>query len=420
MKRDTEYIFGYPPLSQAIEPEKIWDEDVPGREVALYIHIPFCRGFCHYCPFIKYPWDGAEVEAYLRAVKREICLAAQKPAMRHARVTAGFLGGGTPTSFDSRQLSELLDHCRIHLNVSPDAEITVEANPATVDREMLKALHDTGVNRICFGVQSFDDRVLSMLGCRHRGEQAIRAVNEAFDVGFHNVGLDLLFRLPGQKAKAWGQALETAVNLNVTHIAIPELSIDPGTPLYRSQMEGALPPLPGESEAVALYAFGRRILIDAGYNHYNLGYDFALPGRECLYHRMSWEAPQREVAGFGAGAYAYVNGVAYQNTPSLADYHRYLQRGGLPVLLGKKLSPSELMARFMVHGVFMVRVSKLRFKEAFNREMDEVYGDTLGRLAALNWIENGQDEIRLTAQGVVFVNNVSKSFYVEKYSGGIH
>jgi oxygen-independent coproporphyrinogen-3 oxidase len=419
MKRDRDYTFGYPPLTEPLAALEIWDREAPRRKMALYVHIPFCRSFCKYCPFTKYLCRHEAVEEYVGALKREMEMAAQTPAMRHARIAAVFFGGGTPTCLDSRQLRGVLECARRHFSIAEDAEITIEANPDTVDRQSLKVLAEAGVNRVSFGVQSFDDDVLKMLGCRHDGDTARRAVKLALEAGLDNVGIDVMFGLPGQTAKDWDRALETALALEVPHITTPELSVDKGTRLYNELAAGALPPCPGEEGVVSLYMMGRRILEGAGYRLYNLGYDFAREGKECLYHRMNWEAPQHEVAAFGAGAYGYVNGAAYLNEPRLEHYCLRLHNGLWPVVLGKRLSLPERMARYMVHGVYMKEVNKRRFLDIFGSSMDRVYGEVLRRLAGLGWIENHRECVQLTEEGIIFVNNVSKSFYPELFAGGI-
>ena len=419
MKRDRDYTFGYPPLTGPLAAAEIWRPEARSRDMALYIHIPFCRSFCKYCPFTKYLHRREAAEEYVRALKREIEMAAQTPAMKRASVSAVFIGGGTPTCLESRQLSGVLEHAHSHLPIASGVEVTVEAKPGTVDRRWLKDLAEAGVNRVSFGVQSFDDDVLKMLGCRHDGDTAGRAVVSAREAGLDNVGVDVMFGLPGQTAEAWGRTLEAALALEVDHITTPELSVDKGTRLHDELAAGLSPPCPGEEGLVALYMMGRRMLEGAGYRLYNLGYDFAPEGKECVYHRMNWEAPQHEVAAFGAGAYGYVNGAAYLNEPRLERYCQRIHQGEWPVVLGKRLSPPERMARFMIHGVYARRVGKQSFLDRFGVPMDRVFGEVLRRLAGLGWIENRREDVQLTEEGIIFVNNVSKSFYLEPMAGGI-
>jgi oxygen-independent coproporphyrinogen-3 oxidase len=420
VKRDTEYIFGYPPLTEKIDPRQVWETEAEKKQIGFYLHIPFCQSICKYCPFNKRLWRPSEVASYLSALKKEIDLVSRQPSLKKAVVAAGYLGGGTPTALSTDQLVDLLAHCMDRFRMAPAAELTIEANPDSTPKEKMQALLKVGVNRISFGVQSFDDRVLSMLGCRHRSHQAVAALKDAFAAGFDNVGLDLLYRLPGQSLWEWQRQLETALSLNLPHITTPELAIETGTPLYKEQQAGKIPAQPDETRTLAMYERSRRLLIGSGYRHYNLGYDFSLEGKECLYHRMNWQAPQQEVVGLGAGAYSYINGATYFNLYSLADYIESLGHRQLPVGVGKKLSVSERMARFMVQGVYFVRLSKQAFARQFGRAVDEVYGDVLRQLERQGWIANGPDEIALTSDGEMYVNNVSKAFYEEKYLGGAY
>ena len=417
MNRDTEYIFGYPAVQEKIGPEEIWAGNPGPRNIVLYIHIPFCKSICKFCPFTKYPWQPPLVEQYLGALKKEIAMIAAKPAMQDAHIEAVFFGGGSPSCLSGEQLNDILGYCFQQFRIDTRAEITAEANPdiiagaKDVGSEKLDAFLRAGVNRISFGVQSFDNQVLHLLGCNHTGAQAAEALRLAFNAGFTNVGLDLLYRIPGQTLFQWLEQLQYAVNLNASHITIPELSIDPRTRFYEELQQGKIPPQPGEEQTIAMYEKGCELLAGSSYRHYNLGYDFALAEKECLYHRANWEAPQKETLGIGAGAYSYINGTTYFNIAPLTDYIQCVLAGSLPTAAGKRLTKNEMMARYMVHGVYFIRVNKKSFSEQFGVSLDQVYGDVIRKLAELGWLIDNPGEIILTSKGKLYINNISKAFY---------
>jgi oxygen-independent coproporphyrinogen-3 oxidase len=357
------------------------------------------------------------VDQYISTLKKEMDMVAREIPRKRVPVIACYIGGGTPTCLSGKQLADILDHCYRRFFISSHAEISIEANPGTIDEEKLRSLMRAGVNRLGFGVQSLDNNVLKMLGCGHTAKQAIYALKEARETGFTNIGIDLLYRVPGQTASDWNRDLKRALDLKLPHITTPELFIDRGTALFKEQQKGRVPPQPDEKKTIGMYRETCKLLTGAGYRHYNLEYDFALPGKECLYHRVNREAPQGEVLGFGPGAYSYFNGAVYNNLPDLERYTKETDAGRLPIQYGKKLSPREKMARYLVHGVYFVKVEKKSFAERFGVDMESVYGDVLERLEERRWIRRDDAEISLTPEGKLYVNNVSKEFYAGKDGG---
>jgi len=413
--RDKEYIFGYPPVFAPLQPEAIGQGETGAQDMGFYIHVPFCRHICDYCPFNKRPWKEETVTRYVVALLKEIDLLAERTPLQNAHIVAGFMGGGTPSGLAARQIDQLLDYCRRRFNIVTGAEITIEANPGTVDKEKLRALRLAGINRISFGVQSFDDRQLRALGCGHSAKEALDALENAAAAGFDNIGIDLLYGLPGQTLPQWEQQISTALRQGLAHITLPELSIDRGTLLYEKQKAGRMAPVPGEEEAVGMYESAYQRMMEAGYLHYNLPCDFALPGKQSLFHRLSWELPQKEVVGIGAGAYSYFNGAAYFNIADPEQYIARIDEGRLSVHVGKVLTQEEKIARSIIHGVFAGKIDKDLFQRQFNTSMDKLFPRELEHLEQLQWIDNQSHQLLLTPRGRVYVNNVSKTFYAPQY-----
>jgi len=205
------------------------------EELGLYIHIPFCQSRCRYCDFNTYAGLEGLFEAYVRALIREITLAGPAPAR------TVYLGGGTPTVLPLSHLAQILDAVRAAFALSEDAEVTIEANPGTVDAGTLAALRERGVNRLSLGVQSFADDELRLLGRIHTAEQAAAALAAARQAGFENVSLDLIYGLPDQTAAHWRFSLERALALEPEHLSLYALSVEAGTPLARDIARGHLP-----------------------------------------------------------------------------------------------------------------------------------------------------------------------------------
>jgi oxygen-independent coproporphyrinogen-3 oxidase len=411
-ERDIEYVRYYPPTVGPLDGGRVWEK----KEMGLYLQIPFCKSICKYCPFNKYPWKEDHVRRYLNALKKEIKMIGDKPTMKEGTVSALNFGGGTPTSLTTDQFIGLLDHCKQHFDIAPSAEISIEANPETADENKLKALLDWGVNRISFGVQSFNDCFLKMVGRAHKAEQSAAAIKTARRLGLENIGIDLLYRIPGQTVTDWENELDRAVELEIDHISIFSLLLNPGTQLFKERLSAKVPPQPGEETEIAMYERAMEKLSQAGYRHY-IVYDFALPGKECEYHSICWQVPQREYPGLGAGANSYLQGYLYTNINPLDQYIRALENDHLPVSFGRKLTREDEISRALVLGTKFLHVGKKEFKEQFGVEMDDVFGDIILRLENWGLITNNQDAIDITPKGMIYMSNVNKAFYGAEHKG---
>lgn len=411
-ERDREYVRWYPPSIKKIDQRSIWNK----REIGFYIHIPFCKVVCKYCPFNKYTWEPNKVRDYLERLKKEIEMYGKLPYIQDSTIIAGYFGGGTPTSLTTDQLFELIACCQENFDIASDAEICTEANPETVDEIKLKTLRDSGINRISFGVQSFNNRFLKIMGRGHRAEVALSAIKMARDMKFENIGIDLIYYIPTQTLPDWEKELNQAISLGVDHISTFNLSISPNTPLYQEQTNGKIPFQQGEQIEIEMYNKAIEMLSEAGYHQYTL-LDFALPGKECLHHDINWQAPQREYIGLGAGAFSYINGHIYCNSSPLNAYSQAIDNGNLPISFGKKLTIEEKMSRYFILGVKFLEISKSKFREQFGIKADDVFGDIFQKLEKLGLITNNDEMIAITQKGKLYADNISKMFYTKENIG---
>lgn len=428
-ERDPQAVVWYPCTYGPLDPNDIWAngpaETAAGqkKEIGFYVHVPLCKGVCKYCPFNKYNWTPARAEQFLEAVKEEIRLVTAQPYFETTQVVAGFFGGGTPTALDTGQLADLIEWCYQHFDIVPGAEMSVEATPNTIDEEKLRTLRSLGVNRVSMGVQSFDARLLHIMGRAHRGQQSIEAIELAHKVGFDVLTIDLLYRVPSQTLADWEKDLRKAVELDLDHMTTFSLFLDPGTPLYDEITAGNTIPQPDEEMDLAMYQMGIEILGEAGYHLYSL-YDFARPGKECLHHAINWQAPQRDYPSFGPGAFSFIdNGETshvYCNYNPLDEYIDSVHNGRQPVDFGKKLSPEEEMSRYMVLGVNYLRIPRAPFRERFGLDITQVYGEQLGKLESWGLIELNEEEMILTDKGKIYLANVSKMFFTRENLGMPH
>jgi oxygen-independent coproporphyrinogen-3 oxidase len=282
--------------------------------LGLYIHIPFCVKKCSYCGFYSTLYDDISADEYLSALLIEI--EAHTHEIGEHTIGSIYIGGGTPTTLSPDQFSRLFNCVNEHVHLSADAEITVEANPHTVTANSLSLLKKLGATRLSIGVQSFADAVLAHLGRVHTAEQAIAAVHTAREVGFENIGIDLMFGVPGQTEEQWNNTLETAISLNPEHISAYSLSIDEGSQWYCDVKEGRVEP-PDDDTNANMYDIALGFLRTHGYGQYEIS-SFCLPGYECRHNINYWD--RGEYIGIGPGAWSFVGNRRWANIADVDGY----------------------------------------------------------------------------------------------------
>ena len=270
--------------------------------LGLYVHIPFCTAKCRYCDFNSYAGQEHLIPGYTQALLREADI--WSAACAGWRADTLFFGGGTPSLMPLAEMERLLDGLRHHFQVAADAEITLEANPGTVDEAYLSRLWEMGVNRLSLGVQSFRDDELTFLGRIHSARGAREAYRAARSAGFENVGLDLIFGLPGQTVDRWLESLEEAIDLGPEHLSLYALTVEDGTPLGDDVALGRTPATDPDLQA-ELYSRAAERLEPAGYDHYEIS-NWARPGYQCRHNLTYWR--NGFWLGLGAGAHSHLPG----------------------------------------------------------------------------------------------------------------
>ena len=295
-----------------------------GEPVGLYLHIPFCRSKCPFCDFCSFPRpDAAMVEAYVDELIRRIRLSGAAEAAAAGGVQAldtVYIGGGTPTLLTPSQAARLMEAVHAAFFVLPDAEVTVEGNPAALTAEGLAAFRAGGVNRLSLGVQSANADELRALGRLHSFPDAVRAVATARAVGIGNISLDFMIGIPGQTPDSLRRTLEAALALEPEHLSAYCLSLEPGTPFGRRGRAGlGLPADEDEAaeQASALYELSARLLSAAGYEHYEIS-NYARPGMRSRHNLHTWQ--DKPYIGLGVGAYSYLHGVRFGQSRDLSAF----------------------------------------------------------------------------------------------------
>ena len=290
--------------------------------LSLYVHIPWCVRKCPYCDFNSHALkDDIPEQAYVNALLAD--LEHDLPAVWGRAVDTVFIGGGTPSLFSPDAIDRLLCGIRARITLDPAAEITLEANPGTVDREHFRGFREAGVNRLSIGVQSFQSDLLEKIGRIHDGREAIRAVEAAHDTGFENFNLDLMFGLPGQSSAQVNADLHTAIDLEPAHISWYELTIEPNTWFHRHP-----PQRPDDDTLWDMQATGQRVLGEHGFSRYEVS-AYARPGKQCRHNLNYWQFG--DYLGIGAGAHGKITDAAQQRilrTAKTRHPDRYLEMAG--------------------------------------------------------------------------------------------
>lgn len=380
---------------------------------AAYLHIPFCRRRCHYCDFATGRGTPELIERYVQALCKQIQQVELTPSSLSAATdrTSGnqelplqtvFFGGGTPSLLSPDQLRRILTTLN---NIQPfahEAELSLEANPGTIDRERLAGFRNAGINRISLGVQAFQAELLEACGRLHGVEEVYQAVSDVKSVGFQSFNLDLIFGLPNQTLDHWRESLEKAIALNPPHISLYDLTIEPGTRFGRLYHPGDQP-LPSDESTVLMYKLAIELLEASGYIHYEIS-NFAKPGHECRHNRVYWE--NRSYHGLGMGATGYIEGRRYEQPKHLAEYFELVETGQLPS--AEIVDPAEELADQLMLGLRLregVAISPLveRFGEAAVAPVKQVLASYVER----DWVDMTGDHWRLLPpEGWLFSNTL--------------
>lgn len=385
--------------------------------LGIYVHIPFCQRKCPYCDFNTYAGLHDLFAAYVEALIEDIRRAAE--AMGHPAAHTLFLGGGTPTVLPPALLTEVIEAVRTSFQLPEQAEITVEANPGTIDQSRFVALREAGVNRLSLGVQSFDDAELRFLGRIHTSEEAQRAFHAARAAGFANINIDLIFGLPGQRAESWEATLDRLVTLQPEHVSMYALTIEDGTPFARWLSEGRIS-APDDDEAATMYEVGRQRLEAAGYIQYEISNwarhdsatlaDHDTPRFACRHNLIYWR--YQDYVGFGPGAYSTVFPRRWW---TLRDPEEYIHRVRMKAstVEGEEQIDQRLgMGEMMMLGLRLTRegVPFDRFERRWGCAIDDAFGDIIADLVQLGLLERQPDRVRLTDRGVLVGNQVFMQF----------
>ena len=376
--------------------------------LGLYIHIPFCRQKCAYCDFLSFACKSDRLlTEYSQALILEI--QSHREECWGRKVDTVFFGGGTPSLISSEDFVKVMDEIRRTFDLADDAEITVEANPTSLTKEKLEYYRNCGVNRLSIGVQSFDNRILRVLGRLHDKNEAFQMIQNARKAGFDNISVDLMFGVPTQTMKMWKDTVRQCIFLGPQHISLYSLQLEEGTDLYRRVFkEQSLKVIPDQMDRL-MYHEAISMLKDAGYRLYEIS-NAAKPGMESRHNTKYWS--YEEYLGIGLGASSFFEGRRYKNYDKMYKYIEAIKEKRLPLdeRSIEHYTLKDEMGIYVFTGLRRSEGVDLRdFKKRFGTDLFDVYDPAiLRRQKGLLGLYD--DRLYLTEAGMDVSNRVMAEF----------
>jgi oxygen-independent coproporphyrinogen-3 oxidase len=368
--------------------------------LALYVHIPWCVRKCPYCDFNSHERAGELPEkAYVEKLLFD--LEGHLPSVWGRRLSSVFIGGGTPSLFSPESIDALLSAVRARLPLEPGAEITLEANPGTVEAGRFRGFRDAGVNRISIGVQSFDDRMLTALGRIHSADEARRAIAAAL-AAFDNVNIDLMYGLPGQSVDMARADMTEAASAGTPHVSAYQLTIEPNTAFWSKP-----PSLPEHDESADMQLAVENVLADGGFEHYEIS-AFAKPGKRCRHNLNYWEFG--DYVGIGAGAHGKISFPdRITRHERIKQPREYLEPGNT-LMNERVVPPGELPFEFMLNALRLVEgFPAALFGQRTGLPLT-VIQEPLEQAEKKGLLERNWQRIRPSAHGRLFLNELLEHF----------
>jgi oxygen-independent coproporphyrinogen III oxidase len=377
--------------------------DIPLRDVlGLYLHIPFCSAICNYCNFNRGLLEPELKRSYVAALEQEI-----RGAWASDIADTIYFGGGTPSLLEPDEVARLVAACLDTFSVAPGTEITLETNPETVDESRLSALRDAGVNRISFGVQSFDDGELRRLGRIHDATRARETFDAARRAGFDNISLDLMMWLPGQSVARWQQNVRKLIALGPEHASLYILELYPNAPLKEEMARAGWSQAP-DDDAATMYEWAMEALEVAGYRQYEIS-NVAKPGRESRHNLKYWQ--DGAWLGFGCGAHGTLDGVRWRNVSGTGEYVARIREGHSPVAERREITREERLQEALITGLRLAEGVDLRqLGDRYATDLRARYEAALAPFSEAGFVIWDGGRLRLSRPGMLLANEILSLF----------
>lgn len=372
------------------------------KDIELYIHIPFCAKKCSYCDFLSFPAGMSDQKMYIDALIKEIEYSSDKA--QDYCVRSVFIGGGTPSLINPQQIEKIMNSVNRLYDVAENAEITIEANPCTINAEKLDVYLTSGINRISIGCQSVNDDNLRLLGRLHDHKTFIEAYKAVKSAGFENINIDMMYGLPYQTVEEWQYELEEISELDIRHISAYSLILEEETPMYKLKDELEFP----DEDAVAeMFAGTKRILSANGFQRYEIS-NYAKSGYESKHNTGYWTGIP--YLGLGLGAASYFNDLRWSNTSDIYKYLSLSNGGGIEESI-QPLSIKDKQSEFVILGLRLTEgISCSCFSEKFKEDIFEIYGKELTKHIKCGTLVREDDRIYIPDEYMFVSNSIMADF----------
>ena len=371
--------------------------------ISLYVHFPFCHNKCHYCDFYKELHDKSVERKFYSALHKEIDIAAGQ--LYDRTLSTIFIGGGTPSLTNLDSFSEFVEKIKSNFTLEDNLEFSIECNPESVDRDVLTQLKEIGITRPTFGLQTFNNKMLTMLGRRHNPHHSQRAVYFSNALGYKTFGVDLIFGIPQQTSQMLSDDIDQIIDLDPPHISFYQLTIEDGTMLYEQLQAGKIKALEPEL-VLAMYKSGCEKLIDAGYTRYEIC-SFAKPGHECRHNIGYWEGT--DYLGLGPSAHSFINGQRFLNWANLNDYISTLDKNELPRQIDESGIEERMTETILLGLRTMWGINRKKFRKRFDVNLDDrIDMKQYEMLLESGHLVDEDDSLKLTDEGIYLVEDITR------------
>lgn len=374
------------------------------KPLGIYIHIPFCIRKCKYCDFLSFTADETTQKQYVE----KLCVEIEHffAQYREYEVKTVFFGGGTPSILEGALIEKIMQTLKEVVPFSENAEVSLEANPGTLDEKKLEGYRRAGINRLSMGLQSTQERELKYLGRIHSYEDFLQSYDLARKAGFTNINVDLMSAVPYQTLASWEETLDRILALNPEHISAYSLIVEEGTPFYEDEQLEEL--LADEDTEREMYVRTEEKLLEYGYHRYEVS-NYAKEGKECAHNVLYWK--RGDYIGFGLGAASCIHDMRFKNTDSMKEYMETPWKELEERFEVESLSLREQMEETMILGLRMTEgVSKEEFQERYGRTIEEEFGDAIAKHKADGLLMEEKEWIRFTKRGFDLSNIVLCDF----------
>lgn len=374
------------------------------KETSIYIHIPFCDHKCIYCDFYSII-NYENTFNYLTALKKEIEFFS-KLYNDERKIISIFFGGGTPSLMEVEYINEIIISLKSNFNILPNAEITLETNPGTVEKSKLEKFLSIGINRLSVGIQSFDNNDLKFLTRIHDSKTAIQTILDAKEVGFENISLDLIFNLPNQTKEKWKRNLEIATSLPIKHISAYSLILERGTILNKMVLEGKVK-IQDEEHDADLYETTIDFLSLNNFHQYEVS-NFAKENYECIHNNSYWH--YKDYFGFGTSAHSFVNGKRWWNYSSTKFYIESINKKDNAIIGEETLNKEEMLNEYIMLAFRSSGLNIIELEKKFGNEWLNKNKSIIDYLISNNLIIKQNDKLIFTPKGYALCDEIISKF----------